>query len=169
MKRISPEAFGRAIKADPAWASKLTEDLEVGGIVTMKGTNVSHLSPHLHFPHYVSIRDCPQLKKLEGHFGTMTDFTGSGIEEIGDVTTSGSHPSKLRCDLSKTPFYKKDPMKAATVMTGSADPKVWEKVRKNTEKALWHTAKYLEHAINLAKKKKLMESLQKQNPNALEI
>ena len=47
--KITAKKFKAAIKSDPAWALTLTEPVEITGYCNMGGSEISHLSPLLHF------------------------------------------------------------------------------------------------------------------------
>jgi hypothetical protein len=129
---------------DPAWASKLTEPVEIIGLdgtpgwatsLDAAGSEISHLSPLLHVKTtFSSFSRCKSLKKAEGHFSDFVDFEQSGIEEVGELQISTPHTHGVYCDLSGTPFARKHPLKAAEIMAGSKDVKVWETIRKAIEK-----------------------------------
>ena len=91
MKKITAKQFEKYVKADPAWASHLTQDLEVTGYVKMSQSEISHLSKHLHFT-FVSAEGktahfwgCDDLKVASGHFAGFVSFSCSGIEGIKDL------------------------------------------------------------------------------------
>jgi len=76
--------------SDPAWASHLTESVEIIDYCKMFESNITYLSTFLHFSGLEDGRsaafiDCKQLKVAEGHFAGTAEFTGSGVTKIGDL------------------------------------------------------------------------------------
>jgi hypothetical protein len=90
-RAISSNEFRKAVEADPAWASKLTEPVEVTDFCDMTGSSITHLSPLLHFTgrdeNGICARfwDCNSLKVAEGTFHGMVYFCDSGVQRIGDL------------------------------------------------------------------------------------
>jgi hypothetical protein len=91
MKQITARKFKAAIKLDPAWALTLTEPVEITGYCNMGGSEVSHLSPLLHFAgrnakgNAASFSCCKNLKVAEGTFAGCVQFDESGVETIGKL------------------------------------------------------------------------------------
>ena len=98
MKKITAEEFALYVKANPAWAAALTEPLEVTGYCDMAGSEITHLSPWLHFSgdnetgDAASFESCKSLKSAEGIFHGFVTFFDAGISNIGDlVVTRPNH------------------------------------------------------------------------------
>jgi len=89
MKTLTAQEFSALTKKNPAWASKLTEHLEITGHCDMAGHPITHLSTFLTFEtaHFCN---CPHLIKAEGLFKGTTTFAASGIQEIGEFTSHGT-------------------------------------------------------------------------------
>jgi hypothetical protein len=172
MKTISVEEFKESVRKDPAWASRITEQTKITGPSFNLGkSEITHLSPLLHFAtksgkrghEGVTFYGCKKLKVAEGTFNTFVDFSNSGIEKIGNLVCHGQQGTQILCDLRGTPFFKKDPIKAVEVMTGSKDPKVWEEGEREANKQGWvEMAWSLNHAIQLIKKRMAMGNLRNQ-------
>ena len=94
MKRITARNFKAAIKLNPAWASHLTEPVEITGYCNMSDSKITHLSPLLHFAgkntkgDAASFSCCKSLKVAEGHFAGCVKFNESGVEMIGKLLVS---------------------------------------------------------------------------------
>jgi hypothetical protein len=177
MRTLTAEQFEKAVELDPAWASKLTEPYGVkGGEITdyinLTGSPITHLSPLLHFDaSRTSLRNCKGLKIAEGNFGGPVDFEGSGIEETKGLVIKTKTPAGFYCDLSRTPLAEKDPMLAVEIMTGSKDPKVWNRIAKII---MWSASvdpipKNMKAIISRARKTKMMNSLKKGTQTPFEI
>lgn len=111
MKAITTQVFKDYIELDPAWASKLTEPIEITDHCDMSASEITHLSPLLHFNgkeengNCASFANCKSLKVAEGNFLGFVDFSSSGVEKIGDITCGrnnlGTCASFARCDCLK--------------------------------------------------------------------
>jgi hypothetical protein len=96
MKQMTADEFNEAIRVDPAWASRLTDPVEITNYFIIDLSNVTHLSPFLYF----SGRDrnartayfagCYRLKIAEGTFVGSVDFSDSRVEKIGKLKITGS-------------------------------------------------------------------------------
>jgi len=88
---ITARKFKAAVKLDPAWASKLTGPVEITGYCNMEGSEISFLSPLLHFAgrnakgDAASFSCCKNLKVAEGNFNGLVNFSDSGVEKIGNL------------------------------------------------------------------------------------
>lgn len=99
MKTITTEHFKQFVDLDPAWASKLTEPVEITDFCDMRESCITHLSPLLTFSgqnqkgDVASFVCCKHLKIAEGTFAGMVNFANSGIEKIGSliITQSNNH------------------------------------------------------------------------------
>lgn len=91
MTQITSEEFKAAIELDPAWASKLTEPVEIVDSCDASDSNISHLSPLLHFKRDAFFAECHNLKKVEGNFAEYVNFYNAGIEEIDPNTVFGKN------------------------------------------------------------------------------
>lgn len=96
MHQITSDQFKEAVKMDPAWASKLTEPVEITGWCDMSNSKITHLSPLLRFkPNAdelknggevaIAFDNCRHLKKIEGTFYDEVSFIDCGAEEIGEL------------------------------------------------------------------------------------
>jgi len=91
MKQVTAEKFKEFVTKDPAWASKLTEPIEVTTYCNMEGSNITHLSPLLTFSgkdkdgRSASFYNCSNLKIATGKFAGWVNFSRSGIERIKDL------------------------------------------------------------------------------------
>jgi hypothetical protein len=91
MKQITAREFKAAVKLDPAWATTLTEPMEITGYCNMDASAISHLSPLLHFRGRNAKGDaasfiyCKNLKMAEGTFNGFACFLESGVEKIGNL------------------------------------------------------------------------------------
>ena len=91
MKQINAREFKAAVKLDPAWATTLTEPMEITGYCNMDASAISHLSPLLHFRGRNAKGDaasfiyCKNLKVAEGTFNGYACFLESGVEKIGNL------------------------------------------------------------------------------------
>jgi hypothetical protein len=89
MKQITASKFKAAIKRDPAWASRLTEPVEIKDYCHMVGSDITHLSPFLHFTgrdgdgNAACFAYCRDLEVAEGEFDGGVYFDGSAIKKIG--------------------------------------------------------------------------------------
>jgi len=97
MEKITAKQFKKFVKGDPAWASHLTEDVEIIGICKLFESKITHLSKHLHFtgdrendPWCAEFRSCKELKVATGNFTGSVYFGFSGIEEIKDLNIKDS-------------------------------------------------------------------------------
>jgi hypothetical protein len=159
MKNITYDEFQTSIWGDPAWAATLREPVMVVDDCVIKTTKITHLSPLLHFAGKAGF-EYRSIKVAEGTFHKLVSFRGSSIQKIGKLTLLGTPP--LRCDLTLTPFFQRNPLKALEIMTGSTDIKVWEEVKKVFDNSLMGgSAMEVEDAIALVKKKRMMDSLKK--------
>jgi hypothetical protein len=166
MKQMTGFEFRTAVEGDPAWASKLTEPVEITGVCNLENSSITHLSPLLHFREDAFLKRNAKLKIAEGHFYGFVDFEGSNIEKIGDLETR-SGPG-LQCDLSKTPLAKKDPVQVVRIMTRSSDLEVWEEQAKLPGR--WPgTCVCIQEAIRIVKKERLIRSLTPKREAPLEI
>ena len=96
MKQMTADEFNEAIRVDPAWASRLTEPVEITNYCILDWLNFTHLSPFLYF----SGRDrnartayfagSHRLKIAEGSFAGSVDFSDSRVEKIGKLEITGS-------------------------------------------------------------------------------
>jgi hypothetical protein len=92
MHQITAEQFQQDVELDPAWASKLTEPVEITEFCELIDSDITHLSPLLHFTgrNYwgdgASFWGCKSLKVAEGTFQGCVNFSESGIEKIGNLT-----------------------------------------------------------------------------------
>lgn len=92
MRKITAEQFDAFVEADRAWATKLTEPVEITGFCDMTQSNITHLSPLLHFTgrnewgSTASFFKCKSLKVAEGTFDGWVNFSESGIEKIGNLS-----------------------------------------------------------------------------------
>jgi len=83
--------FEEETKKDPSWASRLTKTVKVTDFCDMKGSNITHLSPFLHFAGRnldgcsADFSKCPLLWAAEGTFAGFVDFRGSGLTRIGKL------------------------------------------------------------------------------------
>jgi hypothetical protein len=97
--KITARKFKAAIKLNPAWASHLTEPIEITGYCNMSDSKITHLSPLLHFAgkntkgDAASFSCCKSLKVAEGHFKGVVCFSHSGITQIRNLTTSADSES----------------------------------------------------------------------------
>ena len=88
---ITSKQFRMAVETDPAWASKLTEPVEITDFCDMTGSAITHLSPLLHFKGRdedglcARFWDCNSLKVAEGTFHGSVFFCDSGVQKIGDL------------------------------------------------------------------------------------
>ncbi len=88
MKKITAEDFEKAIMLDPAWASKLNEPVEITTFCEITSSDISHLSPHLHFTGknccgmVAEFWFCQNLKVVQGTFHGGVSFSQAGIERI---------------------------------------------------------------------------------------
>jgi hypothetical protein len=167
MKTMTSDEFKRAVTEDPAWASKLTEPVEITGACNMTGTYITHLSPLLHFAERSWWLKCRKLKVAEGNFRQHPDFSGSGIRKVGEMTFTPAldrkKPTALRCNLGYTPFFNKNPLKAAEIMTGSPDPEVWKKTSQESRNNGWEVVgATLDAAYKLSKKIQVIKQLNRQ-------
>ena len=98
MHKITSEQFKQAVELDPAWASKLTEPVEITDYCDMKESKITHLSPLLHFTgrdesgHVADFWGCGDLKVAEGNYSGLVWFSSSGVEQIGDLVVT--HPDE---------------------------------------------------------------------------
>ena len=85
---ITSNDFRMAVDADPAWASKLTQAVEITDFCDMTGSAITHLSPLLQFMGRdgnglcARFWDCKSLRVAEGTFHGCVYFCDSGIEKI---------------------------------------------------------------------------------------
>lgn len=92
MEKITSKQFEKAVRIDPAWASKLTKPVEITNYCDMTETKITHLSNLLHFTgkndhgDSASFTQCESLEVAEGNFKGCVDFTGAGIKKIGNLT-----------------------------------------------------------------------------------
>jgi len=115
MKQITGEQFQQAIQLDPAWASKLTEPVEITTYANLQGSNITHLSPLLTFSgrdkqeDAASFSGCKNLKIATGKFAGTIYFSESGIEKIQNLEVT--QPNK---DGWAAHFYECQNLKVAT-------------------------------------------------------
>jgi hypothetical protein len=161
MREITANKFQELVKADPAWATKLSrkqEIVRVTGFVSLDNpAGITHLSRYLEFwvawkstasmTWAADFSHCEELKVAEGTFHEFVDFSSSGIEEIGDLWLPRAEPwpmnddkkraKKILCDLTGTPLAQKKPRLAAATMCGTDaeanDTNIarWEEILKN--------------------------------------
>jgi hypothetical protein len=171
IQHITENTFKNFVKGDPAWAATVEEPTQIHGQCMMMNSNISDLSPFLHFSQETYFQACKELKIASGTFDKWVNFEGAGIEEVKDLKFTKSERACM-CNLTDTPYFKKHPLEAAEVMTGSADPNVWESVA-NIMTGTSRSEKLregLRMAIELVKKQKLAAHLKgKRERNALEI
>lgn len=97
MKKITAYEFKMAIELDPAWASKLTEPVEITDYCNCRESKITHLSTLLHFTGKneggtsASFELCTELKVAEGNFKYGVGFAHSHIEEIGQLICGKDH------------------------------------------------------------------------------
>jgi len=112
MNKMTYDQFKQAIEIDPAWASKLTEPVEITDYCDMKGSGITHLSPLLHFTgrdefgHVADFWGCEALKVAEGNYSGLVWFSSSGVEEIGELVVTrpdkeGTAAGFLECEYLK--------------------------------------------------------------------
>ena len=88
MRQITSAEFKQAIDIDPAWASTITESIEITDYCNMVGSNISHLSPLLTFSEKNDYGDsadfsnCENLKIATGNYKGSVHFSYSGVEKI---------------------------------------------------------------------------------------
>lgn len=91
MKSITSKEFKKQIDLDPAWASKLTEPVEITDYCNMVGSEITHLSGLLHFTgedHLGNCADfsrCASLEIAEGNFSGYVSFHASKIQKISNL------------------------------------------------------------------------------------
>ena len=113
LKRFTFDQFRAAVANDPAWASKLTEPVEITDICELKGSPITHLSPLLHFTGRdengicAYFENCKSLKVAEGTFSGSVMFSFCGIEKIGKLSivqpqNDGNAAWFYRCASLKT-------------------------------------------------------------------
>ena len=113
MKKITAEEFEIFVKRDPAWASKLSEPVEITNYCPLSHSPITHLSPLLHFTglnvleESASFHYCHALKIAEGNFRGAVSFVGSNIEMIGELCiahtdSDGRSASFMQCRNLKT-------------------------------------------------------------------
>ena len=112
MKKITFDEFEDFVWADPAWASHLTEDVEIIGFGDIYQSKITHLSKHLHFKE-IEDRDvyggglarfveCGDLKVATGNFYGPVSFAFSGVKEIRDLNVLEDFPASFEgCDKLK--------------------------------------------------------------------
>ena len=104
--RMTAEQFEAAVDGDPAWARKLTEPVEITEYCDMSGSEITHLSPLLHFSgndeeeNVASFAECMQLKVAEGVFDGFVDFIDSAIEKIGDLVVTKPNQNGEAADFT---------------------------------------------------------------------
>jgi len=115
MKQITAEEFTDFVTRDPAWASKLTEPVEITTYANLKGSNITHLSPLLTFSgkdkdgDTASFKNCPNLKIATGKFVGWVTFSKSRIEKIQDLEVTQPNTYGWAAD-----FYECQNLKVAT-------------------------------------------------------
>jgi hypothetical protein len=170
MKRISTDKFKEYIESEPAWASKLTEPLLIWGECELGGSTITHLSPHLHFEGFVDFEGCKKLKVVEGHFQKWANFSGSGVERIGNATfpaPDGSMPFEdgfVCCDLTGTPLMKQNPIEAIKTMTSSSNIKDWLILAQEADSEGWSEVTEQAKAAIKLYKKQAVGNLRKETP-----
>jgi len=112
MKTLTAGEFEAAVGLDPAWASKLTEPVEITDYCDMTGSKITHLSPLLHFKGKDEDGDsaafwkCQSLKTAEGNFSGFVSFMNAGIQKIGSITCGknkkGNSADFYKCQSLKT-------------------------------------------------------------------
>jgi len=108
MRQITSAEFKQAIDIDPAWASTITEPIEITDYCNMKGSNISHLSPLLTFRGKASFNKCKNLKIATGNYERTVSFSESGIEKIENLNCGKSN------DRSSAYFTQCENLKIAT-------------------------------------------------------
>ena len=104
--KMTASQFENAVNRDPAWASKLTEPVEITEYCDMSGSEITHLSPMLHFAgnddeeNAANFAECNQLKVAEGVFDGFVDFMDSGIEKIGDLVVTKPNENGEAADFT---------------------------------------------------------------------
>jgi len=89
------------VEKDPAWASTLTEPVEITGVCDMRESKITHLSSFLHFTgrdengYCADFSDCRSLGVAEGTFAGMVEFSHSSIEAIGNLTVEKPGRDKI--------------------------------------------------------------------------
>lgn len=111
MHQITSAEFRAAVELDPAWASKLTKPTGITGFCDMGKSNITHLSPLLHFlgknewGNSTYFCNCRFLEIAEGNFEGLADFHGSNIKKIGALTCGvdrhGNSASFYGCESLK--------------------------------------------------------------------
>jgi len=98
LKKITATQFKKFVKVDPAWASHLTEDVEIAECCDLSGSKITHLSKHLYFtgsakdsPWCAEFSYCESLKVATGNFSGSVCFDGSGIVKIKDLNIEPSN------------------------------------------------------------------------------
>jgi len=88
MKQITGEEFVELIKKDPSWCKDLKEPLEVTTSVSLRGSEITHLSPKIMFTGInnngwaADFYGCKNLKVATGTFLGGVWFLSAGIEKI---------------------------------------------------------------------------------------
>ena len=104
--KMTAAQFENAVNRDPAWAHKLTEPVEITEYCDMSGSEITHLSPMLHFSgndeeeNAANFAECNQLKVAEGVFDGFVDFMESGIEKIGDLVVTKPNENGEAADFT---------------------------------------------------------------------
>jgi hypothetical protein len=95
MKQITALEFKKAVSENPAWATTLTEPVEITGYCRLIQSPITYLSPLLHFIgsgpnalYAATFQDCRHLKVAEGTFHGGVSFKTSRIERIGELTVT---------------------------------------------------------------------------------
>jgi hypothetical protein len=114
MKQITAREFEETVAANPAWATTLTEAVEIRGHCQLYQSAITHLSPLLHFlgmgqdeMDVATFYDCRRLKVAEGTFHGCVGFRECRIEKIGQLTVTrpgntGDAASFTDCKRLKT-------------------------------------------------------------------
>jgi hypothetical protein len=114
MKRITAKEFEKLVEENPAWATTLTEPVEIDGYCYLHQSPITHLSPLLHFAgsgldddiDVAKFHKCRHLRVAEGTFHGCVNFESSSIEKIGKLTVTkpscyGNAASFAKCTWLK--------------------------------------------------------------------
>jgi hypothetical protein len=84
MRRITADEFEKILRKNPAWATTLTEPVEITGRCYLFKSPITHLSPLLHFgvePYFAS---CDEIEVAVGTYRNGVSFRYSDIASIGN-------------------------------------------------------------------------------------
>jgi hypothetical protein len=101
--------------------------------------------------------ECRNLTVASGKFCGYVNFQECPITKIEDLKVKRENVPLL-CNLAATPVSKENPMAAAEAMTGSSDPKEWEKILPDLH-GWGHILSLIEQACCEARRKKLKATL----------